>query len=191
MFNFQPQPNTRAFTLIETLVAITILMLAVAGPLTIAHKGLFSAVYAKEQITAFYLAQDAIEYIRSVRDSNELSIAAGSAIDWLEGLQPCISDDNSSACQIDTRAPELNSTGTEVGSCSGACSNLQEFTNGSQIHYGHYGSGGEESNFRRTIRIMRPVLGNDVEEAAVSVTIEWTIGGINRDFTVQENLFNR
>ena len=62
---FNPMRNSNAgFTLIESLVAISILLLSISAPLTIASKGLASSFFARDQITAFYLAQDAVEYIR-------------------------------------------------------------------------------------------------------------------------------
>ena len=54
------QKIARGFTLIETLIAVLILTTAIAGPLTIASKGLTATLVAKDQISAFYLAQDAV-----------------------------------------------------------------------------------------------------------------------------------
>lgn len=65
--------NKKGFTLIETLVAITILLLAVTGTITTAQKGLQSAYYATDQETAVFLAQEAIESIREYRDSKALN----------------------------------------------------------------------------------------------------------------------
>ena len=50
-----------AFTLIEALISITILMISVAAPMTLASQGLIAANIAERQIVAYYLAQDAIE----------------------------------------------------------------------------------------------------------------------------------
>jgi hypothetical protein len=49
------------FTIVETLVAVAILMIAIAGPLTIVNKSLRAAMEAQDQVTAAYLAQDVIE----------------------------------------------------------------------------------------------------------------------------------
>ena len=58
------------FTIIETLVAVAILMIAISGPLVVANKGLTSALYARDQVTASYLAQETMEVIKNNRDNN-------------------------------------------------------------------------------------------------------------------------
>ena len=47
----------KAFTLIETLVAITILSAAVAGPMALSIKNIGIAAVSKDQLVAFYLGQ--------------------------------------------------------------------------------------------------------------------------------------
>jgi prepilin-type N-terminal cleavage/methylation domain-containing protein len=61
--------NKKGFTLIETLVAISILMIAIAGPLTVASKGYTSAIDAKNQSIAINLAQEGMEYLNYVKDN--------------------------------------------------------------------------------------------------------------------------
>jgi prepilin-type N-terminal cleavage/methylation domain-containing protein len=73
-------PN-RGFTIIETLVAITILMIAIAGPLVAANKSLTAALYAKDQTTALYIAQQEIETIRNIKDNNIAALD-----NWLNGI---------------------------------------------------------------------------------------------------------
>ena len=46
-----------AFTLVEALVAISILMIAIASPMTLAQKGLSTATQSKDQMIAAFLAQ--------------------------------------------------------------------------------------------------------------------------------------
>ena len=67
--------NTKntGFTLVETLVAIAILMIAIAGPLTVAEKGLSAAIYARDKLIGSYLAQDGMEAIKNIVDTNELN----------------------------------------------------------------------------------------------------------------------
>lgn len=71
--------NTRwvvsaGFTVIESLVAISILLLAVSGSFAAAQSSLQSSNFVKNRVTAYYLAQEGIEYIRHLRDNNGLAI---------------------------------------------------------------------------------------------------------------------
>jgi len=77
--------NSAGFTLIETLVSIFVLTLAFTGPLSLASYTIRSSSVSQNQFSAFFLAQEAIEYIKNRRDNNTLIGAA----DWLEGLGPC------------------------------------------------------------------------------------------------------
>lgn len=61
--------KNKGFTLIETLVAISILMIAIAGPLTIANKAYTAAAEAKNQSVATNLAQEAMELINYYKDN--------------------------------------------------------------------------------------------------------------------------
>lgn len=65
--------KNKGFTIIETLVAITILMIAVAGPLTIAQKSLMASIYARDQIVASYLAQEVMEEYKNSKKSEWVS----------------------------------------------------------------------------------------------------------------------
>ena len=56
------------FTMVETLVAISILTIAVIGPLGIISQALHTSYYTRNQMTAYYLAQEAIEYVKNERD---------------------------------------------------------------------------------------------------------------------------
>ncbi len=59
---------SKAFTLIETLMAVAVLMIAIAGPLVVANNGLVAALYAKDQSIATSLAQEGMEMVRNVKD---------------------------------------------------------------------------------------------------------------------------
>jgi prepilin-type N-terminal cleavage/methylation domain-containing protein len=61
--------KNQGFTIIETLVAVAILMISIAGPLTIAQKALSASLYAKDQVIASYLAQQEMEYIKNLKDN--------------------------------------------------------------------------------------------------------------------------
>ncbi len=190
--NFRKGVIEKGFTLIETLVAITVLMLSVTGPLVISQKGLSAAGYAKDQITAYYLAQDAMEYVRNVRDTNILTgITSGSGKDWLSVVSGRLSPCNVASCKIDTRP-----SGGDVSGCSGsACLLTKNDTGNSVVQYGH--DTGTYTPFGRTVKIERPdgsvtPLGLGDIEAKVIVIVSWpTLSGQTKNITLVENLFKQ
>lgn len=63
------QQKNKAFTLIETLVAISIFTMSILGLMSVLSSGIASTNYAKQKIIASYLAQEGIEYVRNMRDN--------------------------------------------------------------------------------------------------------------------------
>ena len=59
----------RGFTFIETLVAVTIVVLGVIAPLAVASKVLFSMKKSEDYLVASYLAQEGLEIVRQKKDS--------------------------------------------------------------------------------------------------------------------------
>ncbi len=94
----------KAFTIIETLVAITILMIAISGPLTSSFRALTASAAARDQMTANFLAQEAIELVRNIKDKNVVGQADEGPLD---GLSSCTID---SMCYLDTRTQNFSST---------------------------------------------------------------------------------
>ena len=93
--------NKRAFTLIEALVAVSILMIAITAPMYLTQKSLSTASLAKDQMVASFLAQDAIEAVLNIRDEIALR---GEGEDWLdpEGLLGvCLCNDKDTDCNFD------------------------------------------------------------------------------------------
>jgi len=61
------------FTLVETLVAISIFSVSIIALMAVLASGVSDINYAKRKITATYLAQEGIEYVRNMRDNAFLS----------------------------------------------------------------------------------------------------------------------
>lgn len=165
----------RGFTLVETLVAVTILVIGSLGPIAIAAQGIASAGYAKDQITAYYLAQEGIEFVRNTRDTNALHgllNSSSAAPDyWLSGLTACAS---AAGCKVDART-------SVVSACLRTCPNLT-------LSSGYYGYGGTTvTNFNRTIKILSTASDNT---KTVQVTMNWNSRGTTRTFVLSEDLYN-
>jgi prepilin-type N-terminal cleavage/methylation domain-containing protein len=168
--------RARGFTLIETMVAVLLLSSAIAGPLTIASKGLSAALIARDQMIAFYLAQDAVEYVRFVRDSNRLN-----GDPWLTSLSACTGTDG---CTLDPSA------GT-VAACSGACDLIKKYDDGSSHVYFSYTLGNiTPQQFRRTVTLAAPQSGGTTEEV-LTVSVAWRAqSGVTRTISVRENILD-
>ncbi|TXI13741.1 MAG: hypothetical protein E6Q68_01005, partial [Polynucleobacter sp.] len=61
--------NQKGFTLIETLISTTIIMLVILGPLSVAISSSAYAKNTKDTIISVYLAQEGLELLRFKRDS--------------------------------------------------------------------------------------------------------------------------
>lgn len=167
--------KNKGFTLVETLVAITILTLALGGPMTLAARSIKDSLAARNKVVAFNLAREAIEYVRNVRDSNFLSkIATGDFpnSDWLDGVGACGS---ANGCKIDV-------VGSGVSGCPIVCPTMK--FNGTNYTYN---SGDPKSIFTRTITIDDSLNGGN--EARVMITVTWADYS-PRTVVLTQNIFN-
>ena len=172
--------HKKGFTLVETLIAISILMLAITGPLYFASESLKAATYARDQITAFYLAQDAFEQIRKIRDDNLYSLSSA----WNKGLTGC-----ENTCRV-------NANGFySIDTTSVTPDNRYLYKNDTNGIYSHNVSGGTKTEFQRTVKIV-PTDGdstsgdiwNNATEMKVTVDIDWNSRGVQRNFEAYEFL---
>jgi prepilin-type N-terminal cleavage/methylation domain-containing protein len=69
--------NQSGFSLVEVLVAITILLMVITGPMTIMTKANHSTAFASEQSTAWFLAQEGLELAQKLRDDQMLQYFSG------------------------------------------------------------------------------------------------------------------
>ncbi len=86
MKNFDKQKNKAypakrkrcgGFTLVETLVALSIFSVSILGLMSVLGAGLADTSYAKQKIAGTYLAQEGVEYLRNMRDTDVLTDASG------------------------------------------------------------------------------------------------------------------
>lgn len=167
------------FSLLETLVAIAILTGAVLGPLALASQSIRASSLSGNRATAFFLAQEAIEYIRSRRDANLLT-----ARPWLDSLDGCV---GGNGCAVD---PFPQPDGSVFACSSDGCPFLQYGRGevGEPLRYGYsLLFAPEESVFQRTAEIL-PLSGIDYE-AKVKVTVEWNEHSNKERFIIEDYLF--
>lgn len=195
--------------MVESLVALTVLMMALVAALGAIEAAFTYAEEAEDRVTAYYLAQDAMEYIRNVRDENMLTTP--DVTQWLKQILPTCKIDTSvtpnvGGCLVDTtvKRPEQG-----LQNCSAPCFDptstskvLKMATrSGVFVGYGHEHPSALFGNtditwtptkFYRYAVVTEGILdaGNKPLEVSVTVLVNWKgKGGANRQYSVRENVF--
>ncbi len=170
MINFKKQ---KGFTLIEALVAISLLMTAMASTLSVTQKALSASFISKDQMTASFLAQDALESIKNIRDQVEINSDNSY---WLSGLENCLGVNK---CVIDSTYLKISS---DIGQPLNIESNDQGF-----VKY-DYGAQGTPSKFFRSVNIKIP--GDNKDEAEIIVSVSWDAPSGQQIITVSDFIYN-
>jgi len=188
MKNFYRKEN-RGFTLVETLVAVSIFTASILGLLSLLTQSISNTSYAKEKIISSYLSAEGIEYIRNMRDTFALYDPVSGQNGWnafvsklvgasCQANNGCYFNDQS----IDYANPLEPMEGLTVTACGASCPTLlYDPTTGK---YGY--ASGAASPFIRKINITQV----SADELKVSSTIFWSQGSGNYNVTVSESLFN-
>lgn len=180
--NTKYEIKTRAgFTVLESIIAIFILSLSITGVFSAVQQSLSQSIIAKDEVRAFYLAQEAVEIIRNKRETNHLDkLINGSSNTWLFGIaenaaDPCYFG---KTCMVDANTFSLTYCGLSWGSCAPLRQNATSFLYG-------YNSTWNLTNIRREIQLesIAP------DEIAVTVRVSWTSGFVTREFKVKTHLF--
>lgn len=93
----------KGFTLIEVLAASLIITLGASAAFALVQSTQGLTANAASQLEASYLAQEGMEIVRNIRDSNFLKIHTGGGGNWQDGLTGC-----ESACQADYTSNSLS-----------------------------------------------------------------------------------
>ena len=179
------------FTLVETLVAISVFTMSVLTLVIILSQGITSINYAKQKIIAGYLSQEGIEYTRNIRDTNVISHISGSQAGWnafKTQIANCLLPDG---CYLNDSLLFVGASNITVKDIiytvcpSGICPPLKyDLGNNSNGRYNY--SYGFDSTFTSKIMMTRI---NDNEIKVISI-VYWKQGSTQRSVTFSENLFN-
>lgn len=181
--------TTKGYSLVEVLVAVAILMLAIVGPLTIAAKSIQSTQYARQQVTAFFLAQEGITAVRVIRNDAALAYLTPSSPTpnpwtWMGGnMTNCF---DPWGCNIDfSSATPINNVVSCVSSAN--CLLYMNTTGARKPLYKTSASGGTASPYTRTIKLSQAG-----DEVSIESKVEWPsnlLGG-TQSVILQSSVFN-
>lgn len=200
--------KNRGFTLIETLIAVFILTIALNGLFALIASSLFSARYARNEITANYLAQEIIDYIRNDRDTYAFQMMADPNGGWANflnhyratvGSNCFVGFDSLGGCEIDVTDIDSGTGLATVTSCVTPASSTFGSTNCKLLNYDESASNksfytyqnGVPSNFKRQVILYQDASSPaGLDQLIIKVTIEWRNGNIDRSRTLQTALLN-
>jgi len=74
--NFNTMKYQHSFTLLETIVAIYVLLAGIVGAMNLAQQNIGAITFFRHQLIAANLAQEGAEFVRNRRDSNALACFA-------------------------------------------------------------------------------------------------------------------
>lgn len=155
----------KGFTVIEVIVAIFVITAGIVGVLSLVTQTISSVTHSKDKLIAAYLAQEGIEIVRNIRDTNWLEEE-----DWNNGIS------TASDYGLDYQSSEFPDTTCNLGP--------EKYLKYDGNFYNC--SSGSDTKFKRKITVTPP--GADILE--VLVLVEWQEKGKTYEFETQETLYN-
>lgn len=186
LFLKNAENNQRAdrggFTLMEVMIAITVLMVGVVGAYSAVQKIVSFASTSSFQLPAIYLSQEGLEIVRNIRDTNWLDPAGPS---WDQGIVCCAAPLPSCECEADYR-----STALELYQDPGRFLKIYDSGNGDFYCYST-SADAVQTAFKRKI-LITPVdedLDGDNDVLGVRATVSWTERGRDHEVVLEEKLY--
>jgi hypothetical protein len=192
-FNRVGKNKTSGLTMVETLVAISILTIAVIGPLGIIAQALHTSYYTRDQMTAYYLAQEAIEYVRNLRDKQGIGITGQYVENPEATLNPWWGTSklfNDSLVDLPTSGDPTSYSLIRTNNAYNFVSYNSEYLKISNGIYGETsGTDATDSIFKREIYFKKTDSTSN-QGFTMVVNVYWKTGSSNSEFTLEEYFTN-
>ena len=171
----------KAFTLVETMVAIAVLAIALIGPFLAVDSARDASYVARDELIASSLAQEGMEYVRSVRDDNYLNSRS-----WMTGLSSlsCYgSNPGSNYCTVDPTQGDPNIAGSKAITAYSSLASVHPLYLSSTNLYNQQDTG-VATRFTRVLQL-KFVSATEVQP---TVTVYWTSAHQTYSITVTDTL---
>ncbi len=194
--NSKPAPERRrGFTLVETLVAVSILGVVLAAVLTAAHAALSASITSQNKVTAFFLAQEILEDVKTLRDKNNAE-----EYNWLEGFigsdecgnKWCVVDKFDEDLDLKD-FPKFSNCGSGVGGGGQfyQCDPVKRQKTEREVIFDNTLAGGTETQFTRAIKASATAgSGNDPYAVELTVKVEWQDKGDTRSIEIIDYIYD-
>jgi len=157
----------KSFTIIEVLVATFMITVGIGAAITLVNQTTAFTQVTSSRLVASYLAQEGLEIVKNIRDTNLLKIHKGvGGVSWDDGLTGCMA-----GCEGDYTSTTLSSYADRKLKIDGG--------------FYKYSASGAETSFKRKITITLD--GSDILK--VSVEVFWEERGREHKVIAQENLY--
>jgi len=162
--------KNKGFTLVEALIAMSILIIGIISSFILVTRALYNTSIIQDRLTASFLAQEGLELVREIRDSNYINRINNGTGNWNDGLQ----------------------RGTYRISFE---NRLEKITNSSEatlyFHddtglFDYNSTGGVLTSFNRQIEIKQI----SDHELRITVTVSWQTKGIGYELQAEDHLFD-
>jgi hypothetical protein len=183
--------KNRGFTIVEALFAISILTFTITGLMTIVANSLFSARFAKDEITVNYLLQEAVDYIRNDRDTS-MFLKGEDTNKFLEDYVNCGAPNG---CYFDVPSMILDG-GVSAYFCEEECNPFYYDQNKDPDDVGPFYisyivdtdvTNMLKTNFRRKVIVTKEPTSNEIK---IKVTVNWVNGGLPMERSLSTSLLN-
>lgn len=174
-------PQKQGFTLVETMVAVSLLAVTIVLPYFAIQRSLVATYTARDELIASALAQEAIEYVHTVRDNNYLyNLKSGSIPrSWLYGVDGTNSSPNclTNNCQLDA------SRNSPVTICPAVGCTAKLYVSSTNLY--NQLSSGTQTKYVRYIRLKNT---GTTGEVTVTAEVSWTDRGGTQVVSITEVL---
>jgi prepilin-type N-terminal cleavage/methylation domain-containing protein len=177
--------HNEGFSLVEVLVAVTILLLVMAGPMRVLTSSTNSTTYSSEQVVAYFLAQEGLELVQLGRDNLVLrdfkDIINSQTLEqppWAQ-FQSVFSNCISGTCGLTATNADPTYAVTNCATLTNCRLYLNTSTPTNRARYTHTAAGNTETPYTRTIKIgMITAANGRIQGAVATSTVTWRTGSL-------------